>query len=52
VVAGIRTVWRLALVVAALMCALPSLASAAQSLAVTSGSGFPAGGDPSYSTTI
>jgi hypothetical protein len=52
VVAGIGRVWRPALVVAALMCAMPSLASAAQSLAVTSGTGFPAGGDPSYSTTI
>ncbi len=36
----------------ALLCAVPALASAAQSLGVTSGNGFPAGGDPSYTTTI
>ena len=44
--------WRVVLATTALMCAVPALASAAQSLSVTSGSGFPAGGDPSYTTTI
>ena len=39
-------------VVTALMCVVPALASAAQSLGVTSAHGFPAGGDPSYTTTI
>ncbi len=34
------------------LCAAPAVASAAQSLAVTSPTGFPAGGDPTYSTTI
>ncbi len=52
VIAGVSRVSRAALVATALMCAVPSLASAAQSLAVTSGSGFPAGGHPSYTTTI
>ena len=52
VIAGIGRVWRVLLAVAALMCAAPSLASAAQSFAVTSGNGFPAGGDPSYTTAI
>jgi hypothetical protein len=36
---------------AALALSTPALASAAQSLAVTSPTGFPAGGDPSYTTT-
>ena len=36
---------------AALALATPALASAAQSLAVTSPTGFPAGGDPTYTTT-
>ena len=51
-IAGVRKVSRGVLAVVALMCVVPSLASAAQSLAVTSGNGFPAGGDPSYTTTI
>ena len=37
---------------AALLCAVPSVASAAQSLAVSSPTGFPAGGHPTYTTTI
>ena len=37
---------------AALLCAVPSVAAAAQSLAVGSPTGFPAGGHPTYSTTI
>ena len=36
---------------AALALTTPAVASAAQSLAVTSATGFPAGGDPSYTTT-
>ena len=36
---------------AALAVATPALASAAQSLAVTSPTGFPAGGHPTYTTT-
>lgn len=32
--------------------ALPGIASAAQSFSVTSATGFPAGGDPSYTTTM
>ena len=36
----------------ALLCAVPAIASAAQSLAVSSPTGFPAGGHPSYTTTI
>ncbi len=46
VIAGVSRVWRGVLVVTALMCVVPSMASAAQSLAVTSASGFPAGGHP------
>ncbi|MGZ6617550.1 MAG: hypothetical protein ACXVFQ_24385 [Solirubrobacteraceae bacterium] len=41
-----------AVVATALMCVVPALASAAQSLGVSSTTGFPAGGDPSYTTTI
>ena len=37
---------------AALLCAVPSVAAAAQSLAVSSPTGFPAGGHPTYTTTI
>lgn len=45
---------RLALVIASALAALaaPASASAAQSLAITSPTGFPAGGDPTYTTNI
>src|SRR5581483_5042974 len=46
-----RWVWGV-LLGAALWLSAPAVASAAQSLAVTSPTGFPAGGDPSYTTTI
>ncbi len=43
--------FRVVPVAAALALSTPALASAAQSLAVTSPTGFPAGGDPTYTTT-
>ena len=43
---------RIPLLAALILCATPALASAAQSFAVTSPTGFPAGGDPTYTTVI